>query len=238
MKRYDQLVLWQTASDTYQVLYSAAPGEGLRLGPWTQDGQSLFFWRDPLHSGSLAADGLPLWQVDLAGHTRPVSTTLVQPGSVLPLGAHGAILQTGAGRQLSNPAKQVVLWDGQTLHPIWTPQGVQAGQVTQFWPSLRADRSGVAWVQGPVLSGQTSADKVRDWFHQLALVVDTVGQQARVLPVPGGVLSRPFWAPDGQRLYFLQDQQLVCVAAEGTDTVQTVCRWSGAADIRVAAVWP
>ncbi|MCL6636702.1 MAG: hypothetical protein K6T26_02025 [Alicyclobacillus sp.] len=238
MKRFDQLVVWQPATGIQQTLYTAAPGDGLRLGPWTQDGQSLFFWRDPLHSGSLVADGMPLWQVDLSGHIREVATTLVQPGSVLPYGAHGAILQTGAGRQLLNTVKQVVLWDGQTLHPLWTSQGAEGGLVTQMWPSIRADGSAVAWVQGPVWTGKTTAGQARDWFQQLAVVVDHTGQQARVLKVPGGVNSRPYWSPDGKRLCFLQNQQLVCMAADGTGEVHTVWRGSGPADVSLLAVWP
>ncbi|SFU51261.1 TolB family protein [Alicyclobacillus macrosporangiidus] len=199
--RHDELLLWDPNGARTTVLQTAGKGDGFLLGPWTADGQALFYWPDPLHSASLAADGLSLHRVDTAGHDQVVTDALPGSGAIAPTAGSQAAIQTGAGRTLWNAPKQVQWWDGQRLTPVSPNPGH-----TQLWPTVSRDGKTVAFVEGPATapaSQNPSADGVSlAWWAKTSLVaVDLERHQRHVLVAAGGDPVQARFTPDGRVLY-------------------------------------
>lgn len=57
-----------------------AQHDGITLAGWWPSGQGLLFWRDPQHSASIGADGLPLQSFALGTDTpKTLATMLLRP---------------------------------------------------------------------------------------------------------------------------------------------------------------
>lgn len=99
---YDEIGLWNTQSGRFSPLVKATVPNGLIVGPFAGNGQSLFYWDDPDHSASLQADGLTLHYVTMSGHTQTVGHTFAR-GGFMPAGVQvfgrcaGVRLESGRG---------------------------------------------------------------------------------------------------------------------------------------------
>jgi Tol biopolymer transport system component len=191
---------------------AATTGNVLELAGWWPDGQGLLYWLDFQGSASIAADGLPLDSVPLAGRS---SRTLVQAMLVhgpwlapAPLGRQFAAV-SGGNRVIWSGGKQITLCatTGRctpvpqpagvvSVDPSWSPGGTmivfaRLSASGPFGPNGRADFTS-SWVTRWEATG-------RLW------VADANGSAARPLAAAGSGAVDPVWGSDGSVLFVRDD---------------------------------
>jgi dipeptidyl aminopeptidase/acylaminoacyl peptidase len=172
VQRSDALYTVPIAGGTAKRVY-AAHQAGIELAAWN------LFWLDPLHSSSIAADGLPLMDV---ANGRTLATTLVRR-DWLSFSGQRVLLVAGQGRELDrNKALAICELPAATcrtlpqpaasvsIDPAWSPDGQQMAFV----------RSGGLWL--------ASGD----------------GGGAKEVAAAGAGVSGPQWSPDGKDLFYLR----------------------------------
>ena len=82
-----QALFLSQGGEAPEKLLTAPKGVGIELARYWPDARGLLFWYDPMHSASLAADGLGLYSLPLAGGSpRYLATTLPYRSWVQPNG--------------------------------------------------------------------------------------------------------------------------------------------------------
>lgn len=197
---------------------------GLILAGWWPDGRGLLFWVDPSHSQSLAADGLMLYALPLAGgDPRPLTITLVNRFWLSWLGQDGTLVAVVGGDRR--------VWMGKSLALCRVPKGQcetvpsPPGTVA-LDPSASPDGRQVAFVHavsrgeagGWVSCSTTSACNDRasqeaqarqallSWMRArtLWLLDPQTGATRQVLAAGSGVYG-PVWSRDGKALLFVKE---------------------------------
>ena len=97
-KRNDALYTL-TLSSGNTVMQTTASNAGIQIARWWTNGDGLLYWSDPLHSASLAADGLGLMSLRLGDKEAKLLTTGLTYRSWLSVSPQGQLLAvTGGGR--------------------------------------------------------------------------------------------------------------------------------------------
>jgi hypothetical protein len=112
--RHDVIGVWNPVTGHVINLVTAPTSDGFILGPWTSDGTKLFYWDDPMHSSSIAADGLQLRTLSMDGTTKGVAVTLTGMRAVKPIAGSSAVVQVGGSRYLF-VKKTIQMWNGNKL---------------------------------------------------------------------------------------------------------------------------
>ncbi len=199
--------LWAVSSGKTPHLLATAPtASGLELQGYWPSGQGLLYWIDPLHSASLAADGLGLESLPLGGGAqRSLATTLPYPSWVQPDGRESILLVAGPGRQtwtekalercdpVSGTCSVLQTGAGQVA---LDPAGTSSGWIA--WVGAK-DLGRSAWSE---VSSLASLDR---WERTRALYVgfDGKGASQATLVAKGSVFD-PEFSPDGQSLLYVQ----------------------------------
>ncbi|KPV42181.1 hypothetical protein [Alicyclobacillus ferrooxydans] len=220
LDRHDVIALWDPSTNKLKSLLTASPSNGYILGPWTNDGSALFYWTDPMHSGSMAADGLQLSSINTNGVTQPVATTLTGGSAVLPVSSHQAVLQVGSSRYLF-VKKTIEVWNGQKL--ISLPGQPAGSSSTQVWPTVSPDGRVVAYSVGNTLPMSAGITQTSQWWQQLQLMtVNLSTGQRKVLKTAGSGVVTPVFNGDGSRIAFLDGDTLDVVNANDSGSKQPV----------------
>jgi Tol biopolymer transport system component len=191
---------------------TASNGNVLDLAGWWPDGSGLLFWTDIGGSASVAADGLPLNTVSLAGgRPRPVAGTMLVHGSWLAFSpsGHAAAVVAGGYREIWSGSKHVVIcrFTGGcaavaqpagviSLDPSWSPDGrtlvfARASATGPFGPNGHADFSPY-WI--------------RRWQATSRLwLANADGSHPRPLTAAGPGALDPVWGSDGSLLFVRDD---------------------------------
>lgn len=219
LNRRDEILLVSVTSGTTRRVYLAPVADGVDLAGFWPDGRGLLFWSDPLHSASLAADGLGLFSLPFAGaKARLLATTLTYVPwlSWAPSGNQVAIV--AGWERIAWAGKRLLICDARAAvcKPIATPQGI--APMDPVWPSR-----GIAMVGAramPQTWGFTSTASLSAWVATRALwVLPSVGQGARRM-VTGGVYT-PTRAGHGRMLYVLGGRIWITSISGGPPTAVT-----------------
>jgi TolB protein len=201
-----------------------AAGAGIRVAGWWPDGRGLAFWRDPLHSASLAADGLPLYSLPLGSTPRELATTLPYVTWLAwSPGGHKVALVSGAGREV---------WANKALERCDALTGActaiaQPPHAVAFDPAWTSRGTAVAFVRARALainySFGTGISALASWLASRTLWVQG-GATAAPSPVEGaGVAAyQPMWSADGRRLMFEDGFNVWMIPAAGGHAVKIV----------------
>ncbi len=207
------------ATDKLYAVSGKAPGNllvtspnysGLELQGYWPDGQGLLYWVDPLHSASVAADGLGLMSIPLAGvEPKNLATTLPYPSWVQPGGQTSVVLVAGEGRQTWTE-KQLERCDPATGSCIalntglgqvaLDPTGTMAGEIA--WVGAK-DLGGSGWGEVSSRAGLDQWEGTRSLY----IVFDGKGVQEAKLIAKGDVFD-PQFSPDGQSLLYVQTDKI------------------------------
>jgi TolB protein len=206
-----RLELLSPAGGPPQVVV-AGKGNVLRLAGWWPDGSGLLFWPDPQGSSSIAADGLPLETVSLAGrHPRQLVAAMLVHGSWLAFSpsGHAVAVVAGGDRMIWSGHKHIAICQSSggctplpqpagamSLQPSWSPDGrrlvfARASATAPFGPGGRADFSPY-WI--------------RQWQATSRLwLASANGSAARPVPAAGHGALDPVWGSDGSLLFIRSD---------------------------------
>ena len=198
------------ASGGEPTQWYVADQAAIELAGWWPDGQGILFWAVPLHSPSIAADGLPLQSLAV-GSSEPIAlpTMLLNAswiswdpsGKTLAVIAGGgrmawdqknlAFCDAAAGecRFLPQPKEQV------TLDAAWSPGGEQIAMI-------RADRQ-------PGMRRSRYREDLEAWAKSRTLwLTDPDGTSLREIVSVGRGVHSPAWSKDGHHLLYVKDDAL------------------------------
>ncbi|MCL6444685.1 MAG: hypothetical protein K6T83_14735 [Alicyclobacillus sp.] len=204
---------------------SKAP-DGLVLGPWSADSQSLFYWPDPDHSASILADGTELIQQPLHGKAKQIAVTLTGNNAVIPTVGAQAVIQVGAGRFM-NEDKSIEVWTGSRLKVFSHPKNT-----VEYAPSVSPDNKQVLFVQAPVSNlAETGERYYRQWQAHQQLIVQNLssGRQRTLLHLTDGnqFIRQFMFGPSCQQIVVCEATKLIRIDADGTGAPVTIVTTSG-----------
>jgi Tol biopolymer transport system component len=193
-----------------------APQTGIRLVGWWPDGRGLLYWVDPMHSASLAADGMGLYSLRL-GEAKPaiLGTGLAHQGWVS-LSPQGSLLMVAGGGRMVWADKSLAVIDAESgkARKLKNPEGQVAND-----PALSTDGSRIAFVAARDLgrsSGFDNPEELAAWVATRSLwVEDADGSGARLLSTAGQGVYQPFWSKDGSHILYVRENSLWLIDAGG-----------------------
>ncbi|HUY96697.1 MAG TPA: hypothetical protein VMW47_03595 [Verrucomicrobiae bacterium] len=209
------------AGSPLRVVYRER-GAGIEDVGWWPSGAGVVFWLDLGFSQSIAADGLPLESLAVAGGApRRLALTLVHP-SWLTWSPDGRTLAIVAGGNR-------LLWDGKRIVLCRIPEAScravpQPAGVIAYQPAWTPDgrlsfvRARAAGPFGPDDFDVTVA-RLRAWdSSQRIWTAAADGATARALAATGAGSLRPTWTPTG--LLYVHDDALFLLGTAGQLPVQ------------------
>lgn len=199
---YDEIMVWNRASHTLRLLVKAGVPNGLIVGPWAKNGDSLFYWNDPDHSASLLADGTSLYNIAKHGPATLVGHTFTTRDGVIPFGTNQAVVWNTQSRYLFAAPKTLQLWHDRYVPPMKNN--------VMLYPTISAQGSRLAFVYGLTLNPSAQGPQVLKWLTTLKLATfDLRTGTLTTLPAAGSGVSTPMFNATGQQILFTR-QNDVC----------------------------
>lgn len=206
------------AGDSEQALrVTIVERAGAKIAGWSTDGKQVLYWVDPLHSASLAADGMALMSIPaIGGNPRQMADSLGYR-DWLSFGPKNLLVAvTGNGREAwSNKGLTVIDLESGTGEDIPRLEGR-----VSIDPALSPDGTLIAYVSAKDLGASApfpgGGPSPVGWPATRELrVVDTEGRSGRVLAEAGAGVFRPAWSQDGSRIVFVRDNSVWVIGTDG-----------------------
>jgi hypothetical protein len=192
------------------AVVTSSKGNVLELAGWWPSGSGLLYWTDTGGSASLAADGLPLDTVSLAGHRPRQLTRALVRGSWLAFSPGGTVaVVSGGDREIWFGHKRISRCNSAgNCTPVAQPSGV-----VSLDPSWSPDgrrlifaRASASGPSGPHGRAGFSPYWIRRWQATSRLwAVSAGGPHAAPLAGIGPGALDPVWGSDGSLLFVRDD---------------------------------
>jgi len=108
-----------TLSTGQAVKETTAPGAGIEIAAWWPNGKGLLYWVDPLHSASLAADGLGLMSLRFGDAQAKLLTTGLAYRDWLSVSPQGQLLMVSGGGRMVWAQKSLTIADRRDSPDTW-----------------------------------------------------------------------------------------------------------------------
>lgn len=206
-----------TLSTGQAVKQTTAPGAGIEVAAWWANGKGLLYWVDPLHSNSLAADGMPLESFRLGdAESALLSVGLAHPGWQA-LSRQGQLLMVaGGGREIWRNKSLIITNPGTgSSQGLPNPDGCVG-----LDPSFAPDGKHIAFVAakslGNDVGGFSKPDELANWIATRTLWIEnTDGSDAHQLKQAGTGIYQPVWSNDGTHILYAQNNSLWIIGTNG-----------------------
>lgn len=201
-------------------LYVTKEG-GIYIAEWWPDNKGLLFWKSPVHSVSIMADGVGLYSLPLTGGEPRLLTTSLRHPEWLSWSPDGSKFLTvkGTGREIWRN-KSLVICDVKTGKSIDLPKKPNTVSIDPDW-SL--DGKHIVYVEAVERKDVKNAEEVNSWGQTRTLwVADAEGKNARQINEAGTGINRPLWSRDGSHIIYLKDNSVWLVDINGGSPVKLV----------------
>ncbi len=196
----EALWLIDAAGGTPALLYQRGPSEGALVpATWSGDGSQLYFWRSPIYSASIMADGVDLWSVPAMGGEAKDSgiVTLVYGDYVRPEPGGGILVVAGGNRD-SLEMKRLASVDNGTAATLTPPQSAAIS------PVLSPEGRSIALVGAPNVADYAEG-LIAPMADRRIWLIDAEGGNARRLTTDEDAgEERPLWSRDGGSILYLR----------------------------------
>lgn len=220
-KWYDQIGVWNRSSGAWRPIVTASAPNGLILGPFARNGQSLFYWDDPMHSASILADGVPLHNLNLSGKNQVIGHTFATDQSIQPFGADLAVVWQSHSRYLFAGPKTIAIWPGATI-----PVGKSSVQLD---PALSSSGD-LAYVEGKEDNQMIQSN--RNWMRfieSLKLATYNLNtHKTNIITAAGSGVMTPYFNGNGSRIVFVRQNAVMWVTATNRGPAHLIAK-NGAA---------
>lgn len=164
--------------------------------------QGLLFSLDPFHSASIAADGLPLYELAGPGTTPSKLGSMVGSAVSLSAGAHFAI-GAGGDRYAWRTKHAIACSTGSHCATVPAP-----GRHLSLEPAWSPNASVLAYVVARASrSNNFFQPTIRRWYATRHLWLLAKGSRPRVVPASRGAAD-PRWSQDGRSVLFVANDSL------------------------------
>jgi hypothetical protein len=150
----------QPGSRPRRIYRDPTPGASLQLLGVTPDGRWILFWRNPIGSASLSAEGLPLEALPLAGGTPVQIAPQVLPDpDLVAMCARGIVFADGGGRDAGLGKRLATASPPDWRATPYTPQ-----RLSFVSPTCSAKSSMIAAAAGPSRPARVFGEEGRSIF--------------------------------------------------------------------------
>jgi Tol biopolymer transport system component len=209
-----------------------APQMGVQVAAWWPDGKGVLFWQMPLHSGSLAADGMEIMSLEL-GHAqaKPLTSSLAHREWLAFTPNGDLLVNAGNGRTVwTNKHLETCDIKAGICQPLAHPQGI-----VSLDPAPSPDGKRVALVAAKELAPDVAGfkpEQLKEWVATRTLwVVNSDGSDAHALPAAGTGIYQPMWSKDGSQILYVRDNALWLIGAKGGEPQRVVGPFPGDPDL-------
>jgi hypothetical protein len=143
-----------------RIYRDPVPGASLQLLGLTPDGRWILFWRNPIGSASISADGIPLDALPLAGGTVVQIAPLVLPDPDLVARCSRGIVFTDGGGRDAGLGKRLAT----ASPPDWRATPFTPHQLSFVSPTCTAKSSIIAAAAGPSRPARVFGEEGRSIF--------------------------------------------------------------------------
>ena len=203
---YESLWRYDARDGTSEELYNYLPPDGQIVpAAWSPDGSQVYFWRSPIYSASIMADGLPLWVVQSnGGEASNLGVTTLLYSDYVTVAAGGRLIVADGGGRVSLGNKRLALVDPGSAAQVLT--AVEAASVAPAWSP---DARQVAFVAAPDRY-DIAAGLIAPMADRRIWLMDADGaNQRRLLPDQELAEEGPQWSRDGASILFVRPSFLI-----------------------------
>lgn len=166
--------------------------------------RGILFWLDPFHSASIAADGLPLFELRTPnGRPHQLGVTVGAPVSV---GQGARLAIGGGGDRYAWSAKHIQTCSTTTARCV--SPAVGAGRLLSLDPAWSPDGSTLAYVTAaPGKASDFRQTTIQRWYATRHLWLLALGSSPHEVAGTSGAAA-PTWSHDGNSLLFVKNDSL------------------------------